>query len=449
MNLYFKIFIFHLILNYSFQIQLKVSIKKYDKKTKNINFPKIRNLFQESTPKLNELELLTMPICLGTSRLCYDFVIDTSSFLFWIDEKYYSPSNSTAFILGEKNIKFNYFSGSINGLISKDLISFKDNPEIQFFFPIIIAKTENITNEIFGILGLSKDIDYNFLQSYENTNKYMLNKEFFYKTIIKYTLIEELFYQKIINQKIFEYKPINSEKGILYFGETEYNLNKYKKCSRTNSTKKYTGLDLYFFKYLWSCQLFDFTNENNISIFGLLNMTMLDFNIQVTFDSAANVLLVSNEIYHYLIKDYIEKSNNKCIQYKDTDLFHCIKNFDIKSLPKYYIKLENFKITIYPEDIFLLINSDEEFDSYLFRIVPNHEGISWIIGNIVLKKYQIAYNYEDKSVYFFDENLSFSILSKFIFVIYLFTFFTFIFYISFKKKIETKKQIYSQEMTLL
>ncbi len=430
MNLYFKIFIFHLILNYSFQIQLKVSIKKYDKKTNNINFPKIRNLFQESTPKLNELELLTMPICLGTSHLCYDFVIDTSSFLFWIDEKYYSPSNSTAFILGEKNIKFNYFSGSINGLISKDLISFKDNPEIQFFFPIIIAKTENITNEIFGILGLSKDIDYNLLKKNENSKKYIL--------------IEELFYHNIIKQKIFEYKPINSENGILYFGETEYDLNKYKKCSRTKSTKKYTGLDLYYFKYLWSCQLFDFTNENNISIFGLLNMTMLDFNIQVTFDSAANVLLVSNEIYHYLIKDYIEKSNNKCIQYKDTDLFHCIKNFDIKSLPKYCIKLENFKITIYPEDIFLLINSDEEFDSYLFRIVPNHEGISWIIGNIVLKKYQIAYNYEDKSVYFFDENLSFSILSKFIFVIYLFTFFTNILDISLKLKTLTKKQIYSQ-----
>ncbi len=435
MKLFFLTFIFHIIVNYSFQIQLKVSFKKYDKKAKKYIFPKERNLFQESTSKLIELELLTMPICIGTSYLCYDFVIDTSSFLFWINEKYYSSSYSSSFILGDNNINFNYFSGKINGIISKDLISFKNNPEIQFFFPLIIAKTEEISNEIFGILGLSKDIDYNLLKKNENSKKYIL--------------IEELFYHNIIKQKIFEYKPINSENGILYFGETEYDLNKYKKCSRTKSTKKYTGLDLYYFKYLWSCQLFDITNENNISIYALLNLTMLDFNIQVTFDTAANVLVISNEIYHYIIKDYVEKSNNKCEQFKDTDLFNCIKNFDIKSLPKYYIKLENFKIKISPEDIFLFIISDEEFDSYLIRIVPNNEGHSWIIGNIILKKYQIAYNYEDKSIYFFDDTLSFSILSKFIYVIYLFGFVIFIFYKSFKKRIKTKKKIYSQEMTLI
>ena len=134
MKLYFISFIFHIILNYSFQIQLNVSFKKYDKKTKNNIFPKIRNLFQESTSKLNELELLTMPICIGSSYLCYDLVIDTSSFLFWINEKYYSSSYSSSFILGNHNINFNYFSGKINGIISKDLISFKNNPEIQFFF---------------------------------------------------------------------------------------------------------------------------------------------------------------------------------------------------------------------------------------------------------------------------------------------------------------------------
>ena len=435
MKLYFISFIFHIILNYSFQIQLNVSFKKYDKKTKNNIFPKIRNLFQESTSKLNELELLTMPICIGSSYLCYDLVIDTSSFLFWINEKYYSSSYSSSFILGNHNINFNYFSGKINGIISKDLISFKNNPEIQFFFPLIIAKTEEISNEIFGILGLSKDIDSNLLKKNENTNKYIL--------------IEELYYQNIIKQKIFEYKPINSENGILFFGETEYDLNLYKKCSRTTSTKKYTGLDLYYFKYLWSCKLFDITNENNISIYSLLNLTMLDFNIQVTFDTAANVLLISKEIYFYIIKDYIEKSNNKCEQFKDTEMFNCIKGFDIKSLPKYYIKFENFKLEITSEDIFLFIISDEEFDSYLLRIVPNNEGHTWIIGNIILKKYQIAFNYEDKSIYFFENNISFSNLSIFILVIYLFIFIIFIFYISFKKQIKSKKKKYSQEMELI
>ena len=114
-----------------------------------------------------------MPICIGTSYLCYDFVIDTSSFLFWINEKYYSSSYSSSFILGDNNINFNYFSGKINGIISKDLISFKNNPEIQFFFPLIIAKTEEISNEIFGILGLSKHIDYNLLKNNENIKKFI------------------------------------------------------------------------------------------------------------------------------------------------------------------------------------------------------------------------------------------------------------------------------------
>ena len=176
---------------------------------------------------------------------------------------------------------------------------------------------------------------------------------------------------------------------------------------------------------------------------------MLDFNIQVTFDTAANVLLISKEIYFYIIKDYIEKSNNKCEQFKDTEMFNCIKGFDIKSLPKYYIKFENFKLEISSEDIFLFIISDEEFDSYLLRIVPNNEGHTWIIGNIILKKYQIAFNYEDKSIYFFENNISFSNLSIFILVIYLFIFVIFIFYISFKKQIKSKKKKYSQEMELI
>ena len=427
--------IFQIYIKYSFQFQLKVSYKKYNNKNENNIIPKFRNLFKESTLNLKELELLTIPLCLGSSNLCYDFVIDTGSYLFWINEKFYSSSSSSSFIEGKDRISFNYSTGTINGIISKDVFSFKDNSNIKILFPIIIAKTENLNDNINGILGLSKDYDY-FLLSKNNVAK-------------RFMLIEELYIKNIIKQKIFEYKPINLQKGILNFGETEYNLNKYKKCTRTTSTKKYTSSDLIFFKYLWTCKLFDITNENDISIYGLLNLTMLDFNIQIVFDSAANVVLLSKEIYYYIIESYKKESKNNCEQFKDTGMFNCNKEFDIKKLPKFYIKLETFKLEISPEDVFIFIGSEEDINMYLLRILPKREGYSWIVGNIILKKYQIAYNYDDKAIYFYEGNLI--LFSKFYLLFLIICPFIILYFLILnqQKKVRTLEIDNSQEMKLI
>ena len=176
---------------------------------------------------------------------------------------------------------------------------------------------------------------------------------------------------------------------------------------------------------------------------------MIDFNIQIIFDSASNVILLSKEIYYYIIESYKKESKNNCEQFKDTGMFNCNKEFDIKKLPKFYIKLETFKLEISPEDVFIFIGSEEDINMYLLRILPKREGYSWIVGNIILKKYQIAYNYDDKAIYFYEGNLI--LFSKFYLLFLIICPFIILYFLILnqQKKVRTLEIENSQEMKLI
>ena len=207
----------------------------------------------------------------GTPSQIFSVLLDTGSNLFWINnnncnncqsKSKFIPEKSTTFNSTNKLIGINYISGTLNGVISSDIIKFNNN-KFNSIFNFILINESNINFELDGIFGLSKNI-----------------KDFDYK---EFSPISQIYNSELYNNNyIIDFPNKN-----FFIGETPSYLDSYNNfsCKR----KSIYNLNDYY----WKCiskkiklnNISFNSQENNIVFNSGLNSIVFSLNYQKYFNN--------------------------------------------------------------------------------------------------------------------------------------------------------------------
>ena len=302
-------------------------------------------------------------------KLTFDYIsttisnssVDISTIIYNINDSTTHILNETRVKLTGEPIRFAY--------LSSDIAHFNDklNERINFF---LVSKENDFRYQ--GIIGLGVNNAENY--GYRN-----------------YNLINQLKMKKVINEYVISFSNDNN-KDILIIGDYPEKYNSYKKIHVFTS-----NLDYFQFKYALYI-------DNIISG----NETM-ENDKNIVFDLSSGFMEAS-----YKYKDFIEKNffnqlinipNPKCHLETSNSLeyfYYCDKDTDISKMPSliFQINSYNLSITLNAYNLFELID-----DKLFFLVVfKSTSPIHWKIGYLGLKKFNISFNQDGKTITFYDKN---------------------------------------------
>ena len=337
-------------------------------------------------------------ICVGTPKTCFNTEISFSSKYSWICtqnstdiKRNYVYFKSSSYIkLGEEE-KIMTSQGIKTSNYSRDVVKICENTFHNEFYEFFLV--EECTKEEFGELSIGLDDFYKYNNSY-------------------LSLIEQLKQKKIIESSLISMRYINNSFGEIFLG-VNYDIYKNNYIDFIiplidNSliiSKKIESI--YYLKQI--------TNINDMSEEETVFEKRIDIQfineLQIEIDFTSSVISVPEEIFDILIEiafaKYINKKKiceikidiNPNIKY-----LICDKKILNTNLEKLVIKFDPEKnLTIYLDDIFLPLNNKKEI---LFGII-SEKNINFIyLGEIFLKNYFILFNSNDKTIIFYNKNIS-------------------------------------------
>ena len=302
-------------------------------------------------------------------KLTFDYISTTiSNSSVDISTIIYNINDSTTHILNETRVKLTGEPIRF-AFLSSDIAHFNDklNERINFF---LVSKENDFRYQ--GVIGLGVNNAENY--GYRN-----------------YNLINQLKMKKVINEYVISFSSDNN-KDILIIGDYPEIYNSYKKIHVFTS-----NLDYFQFKYALYI-------DNIISG----NETM-ENDKNIVFDLSSGFMEAS-----YKYKDFIEKNffnqlinipNPKCHLETSNSLeyfYYCDKDTDISKMPSliFQINSYNLSITLNAYNLFELID-DKLFFLVVFKTTS---PIHWKIGYLGLKKFNISFNQDGKTITFYDKN---------------------------------------------
>ena len=246
----------------------------------------------------------------------------------------------------------------------------------------------NVYNNILEQLKRKKIIS-NTIFNFVEVNK---NNELYKKNNVDYLLVigEEL------------YNIININNINMYIHE-KYNKNKIQEKNKLNDYVINEGY--YYFVWKITCTSIYFEINNNY--------TYLEQNQNVYIDQDFGLIASTGEyrnlIEQYFFKEYITTSKcSRKILYRDNPennfiYYECDKDINISNFPSLYFKSKilQYEYSLGKEDLFI-----EDKDKLYFLIVFEIRNTnSWKLGKPFLDKYLFSYNYEARTISFYNENL--------------------------------------------
>ena len=170
------------------------------------------------------------------------------------------------------------------------------------------------------------------------------------------------------------------------------------------------------------------TKNNSIKYFSFNKMTYYDIEQYFgIFTPEVNPIFVPNSIFDYYISNYFNKYLNKeCIKrgrplynnyltnndFKKMQIFvYCYKNKILNltefynEFPSLYLKNSFFKeiFTFKGKELFL-----EDNNYIYFMLLPEFtKNNKFLLGKMFMKKYQFTFNYDTKTIGYYNKNLSF------------------------------------------
>ena len=327
-----------------------------------------------------------------------------------IIQSYYNISKSNSFqnITSENNlIEVNYNS------LGKEKIELK-----IFNYEKNIRYNSTIDDMIFIYNNNKKDIN--------RENKYYLNIGFQIinkknnKEREKYNFINQLkkrniinnydwciFYEKGINNNgSFLYNPneLINAKGQIIIGDLPNNYNKNFHISQLLTT--YSFYSESFFKWALEFSNIYYNNSLNETIKSNINEVQININ---------NYIILAPIIYFYKIKRdffdyYISKNQCKIYNGREYITFYCQKSnyFNEKNLasfPSLYMEHKEFQYVFEftYEDLFVL--KDNKYWFLIGLSAFNKDLEDWNFGIIFLRKYNLVFNQDSKTIGFYNPNL--------------------------------------------
>ena len=352
----------------------------------------------------------------------------------FIDHLFYISHKNISGIFNEKlstsyknitNVKNIIYLGNIKeGIIMNDNIYLKDKNEkiinINSSKMVFITNVKNISLIKNSLIGLTQNNifnlhEYNFIYQWKKNN--------------------------IIKSYSFYYDYIDNSKGKIIFGEFPHEIN----------NKKYNLNDLKYYYYKFESEIFNwqilfnsikFSNFEKRDIKVIINNDFLG--ILTTFDFI-------DYIKQYFFNEYL---NNNLCSFEKNDLndeysfIICDEKINIKKFEdiKFYNREFNYTFILNYNDIF--IKKDNKYYC-LILFEKENKRFSWIIGEVLLKKYILIFNEEKGIIGFYinnNKNSFFNFSISWILVL-IFLFSTIILsYFLYKVIIKRKRKIRANEL---
>ena len=216
-------------------------------------------------------------------------------------------------------------------------------------------------------------------------------------------LIKQLFYENAIDNNYFSiiYSTDSDDEGIFLIGAEPHVHDKdnyFEPQLRYIST-----VDNNFFIF-WSLHpdkiYFTTDDKNNYNIANNNLMCSLEYNLGVIYGTESYLNLIKEHFFNKLINE------NKCHEemvYSIYTIFYCDNKKDIKYFPSlnFYSQQLLFTFNLDYQDLFY-----EQNGKYFFKIIfDKNNNIQWKLGKPFLKKYVFVYDYNSKTIGFYNEEL--------------------------------------------
>ena len=336
-----------------------------------------------------------------------------------INQKYNYENSTTFYQISEGNMDFGK-----KDLLIKDQFSFYSNFELTEEI-----KAENITiiynpNSEEYILD---DVGMDFINDKEKRAAcgYIGLRLEMNSQSINNNFLEQLKEKGIISKTIFSFIEVNKNNTkyknnkieyLMVIGEDIYDIfslndinkyinEKYKKEQYVEKTKisDYI-LEGYYFKWKLTMNNIYIDNNNNITNMKAITNIFIDNN----YGAIAGTKEYRDIIKELFFNDYINKSKcfEKDIISYEIGGFHyiiCDDDININNFPTLYLKSNNLQYVyeLTKDELFLKDNNK----IYFLIIFEYSKTNSWTLGKPFLEKYLLSYNYDAKSIGFYNENL--------------------------------------------
>ena len=352
---------------------------------------KLRSLLYQNTDSADNIyHILTTELCLGNPQQCFKFAYDTGNQYLILGiintkakfSKLFSTSISETFKATTNSFfSIPYRYGIIQAREASDFLKLPNNLQAKYLLSFMITWNTTEKYEFEGILGLGntypkRDEDNSFDE--------------------RFSLIHNLYSNGVIDKKIFGHEYTSRNKGYLYLGEIPPSLGyRYFKCTVAP-----------FIPYLnkWHCE------SRAIALTNGVNFTQ--YHSPYIFDTA--FIDIKGPFYegNSILSEMKEIAGDSCnFITEDIGEDHryvklvCDYDFNIGKIPDVIFYLRGFELRLKNYDMFrvVLISGKKKF---LSKIVGDSRYTYWILGEPVLKNYNMVFSYEDNSVGFTEnENL--------------------------------------------
>lgn len=305
------------------------------------------------------------------------FLIDTSSFYITLFSKTIKPTSDIA-------RKVIYINGTVIGYESITDIKI---PSVGITLKNISILIVNDTNgvvfpdNISGILGLG------------------FNYEDFKLELLSYSFIEHLYQNKIITERAFRfnYTSIEENRGHILIGNMTSldNDNKTEK-GECRALRILSSEDI--FPY-WQCAV-KFIKIEYFSIEGFVNTTeSFLLNEPLAFDTSISHIIFPEEFFNRTIMKILANKftdrDKTCTLYRnEKEVYFTCKKIDYTFLHKIDFAFNPYILRI--KDLFV----QESFDSFRFLIQTEINGTRFLMGQTMLKKYNIMFDKSNEKILF-------------------------------------------------
>lgn len=357
----------------------------------------------------HSFKLPSINICIGSPSQCVDVIIDTFAYIGWISglevsspHPFNEEKSTTYTQTSSACFSYDYNSFYILGKPSIDILKINDNiisPNPDFAFLLSFAPKKFPILSVDGIMGLSRKLKYKTVNS---------------KAI---SLMEYLYQNKIINKKVFTFVNYkHSDKGQFFIGELpdHFNITSSFKCQclLPRNLNDQGWLDEY-----WNCNL-------RMILFKKKNETINFMLNQPIFFKTGNNFIILTEGQKHLLQllttGDILRDKSCVIEGENNELFISCELFNVESLGDIIFRINDLtELVLKSEDLFMI---SEKNSSRMESIIRVYRDASYmVIGNALLKNYDISFDMENSIIYFQESREEPTIkIDKFIFYLFYF-----------------------------
>jgi hypothetical protein len=222
--------------------------------------------------------------------------------------------------------------------------------------------------------------------------------------------IKQLYIKEMIENNYFSiiYDENKSDKGVFLIGIEPhlYNDDLYEEKQLRHINSR--GKNFYIFWSLYPDKIFFKTNELNINITTNL-VCSLEYNLGLIYGTKDYLDLIKQYFFDKLI---LEKKCHEEIINSAYTIFYCYNKNDIKEFPSLNLFFQQLLYTFILDynDLF-----EEKDGKYFFKIIfDKNNKMQWKLGKPFLSKYTLFYDYEEKTIGFYNQDLSRKKRSKFL-----------------------------------